>query len=434
MIAYLIRRLLYAVPILVSVNLLTYFIFFFVNSPDDIIRTIKGDKHVSPADLHQAKRELNYHLPSFWNGRDEIIYLTTHHREPIWQDRTSLPKAKICRPQDLAKLLPINANSIIAVDPSGMTEAMAQNIGQSLLPAGVPLVILLSAEDSEPEVRKVFQSRSFSFMQTDAFADFYLSQQVSGFACFSQTIFFDKSVRLFWFDFGRSDRDKTSIGHEVLQRMGPSMTITIPAFVLGVLINIFLSMSVAAVRGSKFDRSVLVICAVLMSIVSLYYIFFCQLLIAGELRLLPISGWQGGADAWRFAALPILISVVAGLGGGIRFYRTVFLEVISQDFIRTARAKGLSEWKVLFHHALRNALLPILTSVVASIPLLYTGGLVLENFFSIPGLGSYMVDGLSAEDFRIVGAMVYLGSVMYIVGLILTDISYTLADPRVRLK
>ena len=121
------------------------------------------------------------------------------------------------------------------------------------------------------------------------------------------------------------------------------------------------------------------------------------------------------------------------MGTGVRFYRTIFLEEVNQDYVRTARAKGLSEGVVLFKHALKNAMIPILTNVVLAIPFLFIGSLVMENFFSIPGLGSFTIDAINAQDFAVVRSMVYLGSVLYIVGLLLTDISYTLVDPRIRL-
>jgi peptide/nickel transport system permease protein len=132
--------------------------------------------------------------------------------------------------------------------------------------------------------------------------------------------------------------------------------------------------------------------------------------------------------------MPVLIGVIAGLGAGTRWYRSIFLEEINRDYVRTARAKGLSEISVLFKHVLRNGMLPILTGVVVVIPSLFMGSLIMESFFGIPGLGSYTIDAINAQDFAIVKAMVFFGAVLYIIGLILTDISYTIFDPRVRLS
>jgi peptide/nickel transport system permease protein len=131
--------------------------------------------------------------------------------------------------------------------------------------------------------------------------------------------------------------------------------------------------------------------------------------------------------------LPVLIGIIGGIGSGTRWYRTIFLEEMGKDYVRTARAKGLAEPMVLFRHVLKNGMIPILTGAVVVLPLLFMGSLITESFFGIPGLGSYTIDAINSQDFGIVRAMVFLGSVLYIVGLVLTDISYTLVDPRVRL-
>ncbi len=165
----------------------------------------------------------------------------------------------------------------------------------------------------------------------------------------------------------------------------------------------------------------------------MFYIIGGQFLLAKLLRLMPISGFEPGLDAFKFLLLPVIIGVASGIGSGSRWYRTFFLEEAGKDYIRTARAKGLAESLVLFRHILRNALVPIVTGVVVILPLLFMGSLLLESFFAIPGLGSYTIDAIRNQDFAIVRAMVFLGTVLYIIGLILVDISYTLVDPRVRL-
>jgi peptide/nickel transport system permease protein len=177
-----------------------------------------------------------------------------------------------------------------------------------------------------------------------------------------------------------------------------------------------------------------VLCVILLSISSLFYIIGGQYLIGKLLNLTPISGYDTGLAATKFLILPVVVGIASGIGGSTRLYRTIFLEEIGKDYIRTARAKGLSEVRVLFKHGLKNALIPILTGVVVIIPSLFLGSLILESFFGVPGLGSYTIDGIRSQDFAIVRAMVFLGSVLYIVGLILTDVSYTLVDPRVRLE
>ena len=150
--------------------------------------------------------------------------------------------------------------------------------------------------------------------------------------------------------------------------------------------------------------------------------------------MVPISGYAQGYEAIKFLVLPVIISVIYGIGSGTRWYRSLFLEEIEKDYVKTARSKGLSEFSVLFNHVFKNALIPILTGVVVILPLLFLGSLIVESFFGIPGLGSYTIDAIQSQDFAIVRAMVFMGTILYIFGLILTDISYTLVDPRVRLK
>jgi len=187
-------------------------------------------------------------------------------------------------------------------------------------------------------------------------------------------------------------------------------------------------------RATYLDLWGVVLCVAMMSISSLFYIIGGQYLISKLWHLVPISGYAGGLDAAKFVVLPVLVGVVSGIGAGSRWYRTLFLEEMGKDYVRTARAKGLAEPVVMFRHVLQNALIPVLTGVVVVIPLLFMGSLIAESFFGIPGLGSYTIDAIQAQDFAVVRAMVFIGSVLYIVGLLLTDVSYTLVDPRVRLN
>jgi peptide/nickel transport system permease protein len=204
-------------------------------------------------------------------------------------------------------------------------------------------------------------------------------------------------------------------------------------FLIGIAVNITFALGMAFFRATVLDLTGVVLCVAMMSISTLFYIIGGQYLISKLWHLVPISGYAGGADAAKFVVLPALIGVVGGIGAGSRWYRTLFLEEMTRDYVRTARAKGLAEATVMFRHVLKNAMIPILTGVVAVIPLLFMGSLLSESFFGIPGLGSYTIDAIQAQDFAVVRAMVFMGSVLYILGLLLTDLSYTLVDPRVRL-
>ena len=248
----------------------------------------------------------------------------------------------------------------------------------------------------------------------------------------THTIFFERSVQLFALDFGASDSGR-DIGYELSQRAGPSIVLALPTFVLGTFVVIVYSLLMVFFRSTYLEFWGVALAVFLMSISSLFYILMGQFLFSKVLKLVPISGFSGGLGLFVFLALPVLIGIVSRLGSEALFYRTMFLEEVGKDYVRTARAKGLSEAIVLFRHVLPNALLPILTSTVAVLPLLFLGALIMESFFGIPGLGSYTIDAINAQDFAIVRSMVFIGSALYVLGLILTDISYTVADPRIRL-
>ena len=325
MIAYLIRRILYAIPILIGVNLLTFVLFFVINTPDDMARMQLGMKRVTADAIEKWKQQRGYDKPLLFN-------------------------------------------------------ASAAATGK-----------------------------------------------------LTDTIFFQKSASMFVFDFGYSD-DGRSISREIRARMLPSLVIALPTFVVGLLLYVTFALLMTLFRGTLLDVAGVTLCVFLMSISSLFYIIGAQFVVSKLWHWVPISGYAGGVDSLRFIVLPVLIGIVAGIGASSRWYRTIFLEEVGRDYVRTARAKGLSELRVLFKHVLKNAMIPILTGVVAVIPLLFMGSLLTESFFGIPGLGSYTIDAIQAQDFGVVRAMVFLGSALYIVGLILTDISYTVVDPRVRLQ
>jgi len=261
----------------------------------------------------------------------------------------------------------------------------------------------------------------------------FLNEAAEGSGKLTDTIFFQKSARMFVGDFGRAE-DGRDIAREIGTRMGPSLAIALPTFVLGLFVTVVFALTLAFFRATAFDFWGVVLCVAMMSVSGLFYIIGGQYLISKVWRLVPISGFGDGLDAARFLILPVLIGVISGIGSSTRWYRTIFLEEVSKDYVRTARAKGLPETLVFFRHILRNAMIPILTGVVVVIPLLFMGSLLTESFFGIPGLGSYTIDAINAQDFAVVRSMVFIGSVLYIVGLILTDISYTLVDPRIRFE
>ena len=324
MLNYLLRRVLYAIPIIIGVNFLTFILFFIINSPDDMARMQLGEKHVTVQEIDRWKHSKGYDKPLFIN--------TAAHGHLVVTD----------------------------------------------------------------------------------------------------TLFFNKSMRLFAFNFGSSTQGR-DINLDVTERMWPSLALAIPSLFIGILVNISFALWMIFFRESHLDMLGVTVCVAMLSISSLFYIIGGQFLFAKMLQLVPISGYEGGWSAMKFLALPIAIGVVGGMGSGARWYRTLFLEELNKEYVRTARAKGLNELKVLFVHVLKNAMIPILTGVVALLPLLFMGSLLMESFFAIPGLGSYTIDAIQQQDFDIVRVMVFLGAVFYIIGLILTDVAYTWVDPRLKL-
>jgi peptide/nickel transport system permease protein len=262
----------------------------------------------------------------------------------------------------------------------------------------------------------------------------YLNEKASGTEKITETIFWERSVSLFKLQFGRADAESAGdIGHEVATRMWVSLQMALPLFVLQVIASTAFALLLALFRNSRLDFWGVVACVVMLSISSLFYIIVGQFMFSRVLKLAPISGYAGGLDAFKFLLLPILLSLVARLGGEARLYRAMFLEEMGKDYVRTARAKGLAEITVLFRHVLRNALIPIITSAGSYLPYVFLGSLVFESFFGLPGLGAYVIEAITKQDFAIVRTMVFLGSLLYIATYVLIDIAYTWADPRVRL-
>lgn len=247
--------------------------------------------------------------------------------------------------------------------------------------------------------------------------------------------FLDSVRQMFTFDFGRSYASKQQISVMMASTSVVSLTMMIPAFIILTLISVFIALFVAFWRGTWLDQTIVVMCVVGISVPSLSYILFGQNMLAYQLGWFPISGYSRDlSQMYTFLALPMTIWILINLGSDVRFLRTVLLDEVNQDYVRTARAKGLSESRVMFKHVLKNAMIPIITYTVIVIPYLILGSLLLENFFSIPGMGSMLVDALQTSDFPVVRAWVVVVSVLYCVFNLLTDICYKLVDPRISFR
>ncbi len=262
----------------------------------------------------------------------------------------------------------------------------------------------------------------------------YWDDKAAGSEKVTHTILWERSVSLFALKFGRSDaRNAVDIGHEITTRMGVSLQLAVPLFLLQVVVSTLFALMLVFFRNSRIDFWGVVLCVLMLSISSLFYIIVGQFFFSRLMHLVPMAGYANGLDATRFLMLPIALSLLSRLGTEARLYRAMFLEEISKDYVRTARAKGLSESVVLMRHVLRNALIPIITSAGSYLPYVFLGSLVFESFFGIPGLGAFVIEAITGQDFAIVRSMVFLGALLYILSYVLIDVAYTWVDPRVRL-
>ena len=242
--------------------------------------------------------------------------------------------------------------------------------------------------------------------------------------------------QVFTFDFGRSWSTNEEVSRILLTRVGPTLTILIPVVFLETRLAVAFAIMVAYVRGTLTDRVIMIVCTVAMSISFLVYIIVFQWLFGFILGWFPVQGWS--ESFWKnltnYAPLPIMLAVFVGLAPQLRLYRSFFLDEINQDYVRTARAKGVSEKKVMMKHVLRNAMIPILTNIGISLPGVFVGSFLLEVFFSIPGLGREIITAVNRSDFPVIKAVtVYLAMITMIVNL-LVDVMYKFVDPRVSFK
>jgi peptide/nickel transport system permease protein len=248
-----------------------------------------------------------------------------------------------------------------------------------------------------------------------------------------QYFFFLKQIVTF--DFGRSWSTKQTIRKMLLDGVGVSASVTIPPFVIAILLSVIIALFGARMRGTFFDRGLLVICLAAMSISFLVYIIFFQYVLAYLWGIFPISGYESGwLERWQYLFLPWIIWIAVSVGPDILFYRTVVLEEMFQDYVRTARAKGLSESQVFFKHVLKNALIPIVTLVAMELPTLIMGSVLLEAFFSIPGIGGMLIQALQNSDFPVIKAMTFIGTILYMIGNLVSDVLYAVVDPRIKLQ
>ena len=239
---------------------------------------------------------------------------------------------------------------------------------------------------------------------------------------------------LFLLKFGKTDSNGEDIWERIKRGAPVSFQIASLIFLGSLICAVSFALAAAYFRGTYIDAAITFICVLMLSIVYIVYIINGQFVLGKMLKLFPLAGYREGLISWKFVWLPMVVGIIYGIPGSVRYYRTFMLDEMNLDYVRTARAKGVGETKILFSHVLKNASIPILTTVVAAIPALFLGGIIIESFFSIPGLGGFLRDAIDGQDFAIIRSMTFLGTLVTILGYILTDISYGLVDPRVRLE
>ncbi len=250
---------------------------------------------------------------------------------------------------------------------------------------------------------------------------------------YQQYFFFLKQIATL--DFGRSWATQQQISATIGDSIGATLCVSVPYFVISFLFGIFLSLVTAYYRGTWLDKSIVVGCLAMLSISSLVYILVGQYFLAYQWGIFPISGWDPSwIGRWQYLALPWIVLFVLTLGPDILIFRTVILDEVYQDYTRTARAKGLPESRVYLRHVLKNAMIPIITTITIELPYLITGAVLAEYFFGIPGMGGMMIKAINDSDFPTMKAMTVIFSMLYMVFNLVGDIMYAVVDPRIKLS
>lgn len=425
MFKFIIRRIVQMIPTVIGVVLLTFFLF---NVAGGDLAVVALGKNTSLQELESFDEQRGMNRPLFFGSRartrayEDVDFFegagrwsassnVTHHAQ---SGRLTLAANATVSPLGFA--LTADQSYEWTVEYRGAGEWCGKELADSpdwrrarfvvsgdaspnIVTAAVPL------ELCEVKLRRVlenpFQSQLF----------FYVRQLMKG-------------------DLGHSEHFKQPVGRLLLQGVIPSLSLTVPIFIIGLVTSITLALICAYFRNTFIDRFLVLISVALMSINYLVYIVAGQYVLAYKWGMAPVWGYE----SWRYLVLPVVIGVISGIGGNLRFYRTIMLDEMYKEYVRTAMAKGVSHARVLFVHVLKNAMIPIVTNVVIAIPFLYTGSLLLESFFGIPGLGYLGVTAINSSDIDVVRALVLIGAMIFVVANLLTDLCYALVDPRAKVE
>ncbi|NOY79906.1 MAG: ABC transporter permease [Kiritimatiellaeota bacterium] len=442
MIAYILRRTLLGVPIILGVLLVTFVLFHGVAGDP---AALMAGKNASPRELEELRRQLRLDRPLLFGHwrRTELFrpasFATGPDRFGDWPGTVWRGPA----PHGVLRLMPGAALRIRREWPETTPERLRCTVefrgSLRVLDAGfqstrwrrvrLPLpanvrAVTLTAGVAGADLRGISVQRR----QTNPLDSQFL-------ATLQEVVDLRRNpvsgrLRLSFFNFGETLLTHEPIRRVLLRGLGPSLALTVPIFIVELLLAIGIAMVSAFWRDTWVDRSLVILSVAGMSISYLVYILLGQYFLAYYWNLFPV--W--GCESWRNFVLPVLVGVASGMGGSVRFYRTVFLNEIYRDHIRTARSKGCSTLRIMTAHVLPNALIPIITRIAVVLPFLYTGSLLLESFFGIPGLGYAGVGALANADLQLLKALVLVGALMFVAANIFADVAYALVDPRVRLN
>lgn len=417
MLRYILRRCAYSVLIMLGVLILTFTLFRV--AAGDPAATVLG-KNPSAEELEAMRNQLGSNKPLFFGG---------------WKTTEAYPSADFSG----GRSVPHGVTVAGSVEPSADGLRLASGaelrfhrafelagVKAELSPETLPLVSAFDGADYllKNESGKTLVLRSVRFLApAKSWFDSQLTDSVRELVSFRSTFPY-----VSFFNFGDTLLTRTPIREVLWDGMWTSLFLMLPIFFGELLTGIALAMLSAVFRDSWLDRFIMVLSVAGMSISYLALIIFSQWLLGYYWNLFPVWGW----DDWRNLALPVIVGIISGTGSGVRFYRTVFLNEIGKPYLRTAIAKGDSPFRVYFRHLLKNAAIPIITRASTVLPFLFTGSLLLESFFGIPGLGFRGVDALNSSDLQTLKALVILGAFLFVFINLLTDLAYAWVDPRVR--
>lgn len=385
---YIRRRLLEMIPTTLGVLVLSFLLFYVVGgSPAQIVL----GQHATQADVAAFDAANGYDLPLFCGN---------------WYNIQAVQRQAASESTDLAFELRQGVYRIEGATSVTMTHAEQQ--ATALVSTAAPVVVEEGwAITAAPGVTSVER-------HTRHFFDSQFVNYLKNLVCF---------------DLGMSTEKREPVADILMRGWGPTMSLSIPILFFGSICGVVLGLLCAASQGGLLDRGILVISTLLMSVNYVVWILLGQFLLGFTWPIFPIWGYE----SVYYLVLPVVIGVMSSLGSDVRFYRAAILDEIYKPYVRTAVAKGLSPARVLFVHVLRNALIPIVTYISLSIPYLFTGSLLLESFFGIPGVGSISLDAINSADMSVVRAVVIFGALIYQIVNLLTDLAYGWLDPRVRL-